>query len=188
MPPPPCHLSPRQRGAGASRRAHCPAAPLSQSQQCSLSSQENEPLIAAWGGGPGGCIGCRLCQPSARLHPAMAGVQVPVLLSLHPCPLCPTLTGRVLQVALRIRPMSVAELQRGARPIAHRLDEQVQLWDGDPRQGTGGSGTLDKVGSSVYFGRAWVHLVLHAMHTRVMCALNRMGCTCSLTFPAEILQ
>lgn len=187
MPPPPCHLSPRQRGAGASRRAHCPAAPLSQSQQCSLSSQENEPLIAAWGG-PGGCIGCRLCQPSARLHPAMAGVQVPVLLSLHPCPLCPTLTGRVLQVALRIRPMSVAELQRGARPIAHRLDEQVQLWDGDPRQGTGGSGTLDKVGSLMYSGRAWVHLVLHAMHTRVMCALNRMGCTCSLTFPAEILQ
>ncbi|XP_042720933.1 kinesin-like protein KIF19 [Lagopus leucura] len=63
----------------------------------------------------------------------MAGVQVPVLLSLHPCPLCSTLTGRVLQVALRIRPMSVAELQRGARPIAHRLDEQVVVLR-DPMQ------------------------------------------------------
>ncbi|NXY77120.1 KIF19 protein, partial [Glareola pratincola] len=31
----------------------------------------------------------------------------------------------VSQVALRIRPMSVAELAQGARPIAHRLDEQV---------------------------------------------------------------
>ncbi|XP_031454739.1 kinesin-like protein KIF19 [Phasianus colchicus] len=63
----------------------------------------------------------------------MAGVQVPVLLSLRPCPLCPTLTGHVLQVALRIRPMSVAELQRGARPIAHRLDEQVVVLQ-DPMQ------------------------------------------------------
>eukprot|EP00076_Gallus_gallus_P031960 XP_024997498.1 kinesin-like protein KIF19 isoform X2 [Gallus gallus] len=63
----------------------------------------------------------------------MAGVQVPVPPSLHPCPLCPTLTARVLQVALRIRPMSVAELQRGARPIAHRLDEQVVVLR-DPTQ------------------------------------------------------
>ncbi|NXW09590.1 KIF19 protein, partial [Fregetta grallaria] len=31
----------------------------------------------------------------------------------------------VLQVALRIRPMSTAELAEGARPIAHRVDEQV---------------------------------------------------------------
>ncbi|NXT90548.1 KIF19 protein, partial [Anhinga rufa] len=30
-----------------------------------------------------------------------------------------------LQVALRIRPMSAAELAKGARPIAHRVDEQV---------------------------------------------------------------
>ncbi|KFQ98672.1 Kinesin-like KIF19, partial [Nipponia nippon] len=30
-----------------------------------------------------------------------------------------------LQVALRIRPMSTAELAEGARPIAHRVDEQV---------------------------------------------------------------
>ncbi|POI23835.1 hypothetical protein CIB84_012417, partial [Bambusicola thoracicus] len=36
-------------------------------------------------------------------------------------------------VALRIRPMSVAELQRGARPIAHRLDEQVVVLQ-DPMQ------------------------------------------------------
>eukprot|EP00076_Gallus_gallus_P031961 XP_024997499.1 kinesin-like protein KIF19 isoform X3 [Gallus gallus] len=38
-----------------------------------------------------------------------------------------------VQVALRIRPMSVAELQRGARPIAHRLDEQVVVLR-DPTQ------------------------------------------------------
>ncbi|XP_031412202.1 kinesin-like protein KIF19 isoform X2 [Meleagris gallopavo] len=63
----------------------------------------------------------------------MASMQVPVLLSLHPCPLCPILTSHVLQVALRIRPMSVAELQRGARPIAHRLDEQVVVLR-DPMQ------------------------------------------------------
>ncbi|NXX61787.1 KIF19 protein, partial [Scopus umbretta] len=31
------------------------------------------------------------------------------------------------QVALRIRPMSTAELAEGARPIAHRVDEQVVL-------------------------------------------------------------
>ncbi|NWS61279.1 KIF19 protein, partial [Chunga burmeisteri] len=31
----------------------------------------------------------------------------------------------VSQVALRIRPMSVAELAEGAKPIAHRVDEQV---------------------------------------------------------------
>ncbi|NXW37667.1 KIF19 protein, partial [Phaetusa simplex] len=31
----------------------------------------------------------------------------------------------VSQVALRIRPMSAAELAEGARPIAHRMDEQV---------------------------------------------------------------
>ncbi|NXV95420.1 KIF19 protein, partial [Calonectris borealis] len=34
-------------------------------------------------------------------------------------------TPGVLQVALRIRPMSTAELAEGARPIAHRVDEQV---------------------------------------------------------------
>ncbi|XP_065591714.1 kinesin-like protein KIF19 [Cyrtonyx montezumae] len=38
-----------------------------------------------------------------------------------------------VQVALRIRPMSVAELQEGARPIAHRLDEQVVVLR-DPMQ------------------------------------------------------
>ncbi|XP_050570412.1 kinesin-like protein KIF19 [Cygnus atratus] len=32
---------------------------------------------------------------------------------------------RGLMVALRIRPMSAAELQEGAKPIAHRVDEQV---------------------------------------------------------------
>ncbi|XP_015735629.1 kinesin-like protein KIF19 isoform X2 [Coturnix japonica] len=63
----------------------------------------------------------------------MASVQVPIALSLHPCPLCLALTARVSQVALRIRPMSVAELQRGARPIAHRLDEQVVVLQ-DPMQ------------------------------------------------------
>ncbi|XP_021270603.1 kinesin-like protein KIF19 [Numida meleagris] len=63
----------------------------------------------------------------------MASMQVPVLLSLHPCPLCPTLTAHVLQVALRIRPMSVAELQRRARPIAHCLDKQVVVLQ-DPMQ------------------------------------------------------
>ncbi|OXB75605.1 UNVERIFIED_CONTAM: hypothetical protein H355_015721 [Colinus virginianus] len=63
----------------------------------------------------------------------MASMQVCVLLSLYSCPLCPTLTACVLQVALRIRPMSVAELQEGARPIAHRLDEQVVVLR-DPMQ------------------------------------------------------
>ncbi|XP_072208394.1 LOW QUALITY PROTEIN: kinesin-like protein KIF19 [Excalfactoria chinensis] len=38
-----------------------------------------------------------------------------------------------VQVALRIRPMNAAELQRGARPIAHRLDEQVVVLQ-DPMQ------------------------------------------------------
>ncbi|XP_055652506.1 kinesin-like protein KIF19 isoform X5 [Falco peregrinus] len=49
-------------------------------------------------------------------------VRVPLSLSLSPPP---HVHPKFSQVALRIRPMNTAELAEGARPIAHRVDEQV---------------------------------------------------------------
>ncbi|XP_010577029.1 PREDICTED: kinesin-like protein KIF19 [Haliaeetus leucocephalus] len=62
----------------------------------------------------------------------MAHVQVCVPVSPSPSP-PPHAHPSVLQVALRIRPMSAAELAEGARPIAHRVDEQVVVLR-DPMQ------------------------------------------------------
>lgn len=68
--------------------------------------------------------------------------------SVSPCP-CPhprhpTLIPSISQVALRIRPMSAAELAEGAKTIAHRVDEQVQPPDGHPwvRRALPGPGAL----------------------------------------------
>ncbi|XP_056210959.1 kinesin-like protein KIF19 isoform X2 [Falco biarmicus] len=52
----------------------------------------------------------------------MVRIQVRVPLSLSPPP---HVHPKFSQVALRIRPMNTAELAEGARPIAHRVDEQV---------------------------------------------------------------